>query len=99
MQKKNGRISTQRRQRQRQAQKALLIAGTCMCGVIIALVILLHESRIEKSAAAVNVYTVTEEEPTVEKVLAAPRLKAMPVLGPQTVLVKELKPEPNLPRK
>jgi hypothetical protein len=57
----------------------------------IALTIFLNTSKVEKSMAAVSVYVVPDENPVVEMTLDAPVIRQLPVIGPNTVIVKALK--------
>ncbi|MCX6276039.1 MAG: hypothetical protein NTV09_12620 [Bacteroidetes bacterium] len=94
MQKKNNRLKHRTRQRQRLSRKTILIltASSIAC-MSIALTIFLNTSRVEKSMAAVSVYVVPDEKPVVEMTLDAPVIRQLPVIGPNTILVKALKAE------
>ncbi|CAN5676911.1 hypothetical protein BH11BAC1_BH11BAC1_19570 [soil metagenome] len=59
----------------------------------IALTIFFNTSKVEKSMAAVSTYTVTDENPIVEKTLDEPFIKQRPTIGPNTILVRSLKAE------
>ncbi len=92
MQKKNNRLKHRTRQRQRMSRKTILIltASSIAC-MSIALTIFLSTSRVEKSMAAVSIYVVPDENPVVEMILDAPVIRQLPVIGPNTIIVKTLK--------
>lgn len=94
MQNKHNRIIQRTRQRQLQRRKMILIiAASGVACMAIVLTILIQTGNVHDSMAAVSIYTVTEEQPVVEKTLDAPVIKQMPVIGPNTIIVKALKSE------
>jgi hypothetical protein len=96
MQKKSNRLQARNRQRQKIARKlVILIAASTLTCMVIGLTIFFHGSRVDDSMAAVNIYTVAEDAPVVDKTLDAPILRQIPVIGPNTVLVRPVKAMPN----
>ncbi len=95
MKRKEGRIK--QRQRQKMSRKTVIvIAASCMICMVIGLTIFFNMSHVDKSMAdnhsgAVNIFTIVDEEPVVIKTLDAPVVKQMPVIGPNTQLVRSVK--------
>jgi len=94
MNKKHNRLHHRNKQQQRQRRKTILIITAsslaCLC---IVLTIFFNTSKVEKSMAAVSIYTITDADPVVEKTLDAPFIKEMPAIGPNTILVRKVKAE------
>jgi hypothetical protein len=91
MQKKNSKIALRPRQRQKLKRKMVLVAAASFTCIVIVLTVLFQTSRVDKSMAGVNIYTVVEAEPVIEKTLDAPVLKQMPVIGLNTIMVRPVK--------
>lgn len=59
----------------------------------IALTIFMNTSRVDNTMAAANVYVVPDENPVVDMTLDAPVIRQIPVIGPNTMIVKTVKAE------
>lgn len=97
MNKKNNKLQHRNKQRQKLSRKTILIitASSLAC-MSIALTIFFNTVKVEKSMAAVSIYLVTDEIPVVEKTLDAPVIMQFPTIGPNTILVRAVKPETNV---
>ena len=95
MKKEKNRI--QQRQRQKMTRKTIIIlAAGCMTCMVIILTIFFNMSHVDQSMAdnhngPVSIYTVVDEEPIIVKTLDAPVVKQMPLIGPNTQLVRNMK--------
>lgn len=73
----------------------VILTGSCIACMTIALTIFLNTGKVENSMAAVSTYVVPEEHPVVEMTLDAPVIRTVPVIGPNTLIVKNLKAAPH----